>query len=59
MEVILYGLLAVIVIAFWRAARGRSVDQLLEAAHRHHRPVHRVNDIQSVVVCWILFRSFL
>ncbi len=43
MEMILYVLLAVMVIAFWRAAGGRGYDRLLEAGHRHHRQVLRVN----------------
>ncbi len=36
MEMILYVLLAVIVIAFRRAAGGRGFDQVPEAGHRHH-----------------------
>ncbi len=43
MGLILYVLLAVILIAFWRAGGGRGYDQLLEAGHRHHRHVLRVN----------------
>ncbi len=43
MEMIPYVLLAVIVIAFWLTAGGRSFDPLLEAGHRLHRLVLRVN----------------
>ncbi len=59
MEMILYGLLAVIVIAFWRAAGGRSFDQLVEAGRRHHRHVLRVNAKHPGGGAWKRHRAWM
>ncbi len=59
METVLYGLLAVIVIAFWRDAGGRGFDQLLEAGRRHHRLVLRVNAKHPRGGAWKRHRAWM
>ena len=36
---VLYLLLAILIVVFWRARAGRTYDQLLDAADHHHHQV--------------------
>ncbi len=59
METVLYVLLGVIVVAFWRAAGGRGFDQLVEAGRRHHRHVLRVNAKHPRGGAWKRHRAWM
>jgi hypothetical protein len=41
----LYLLLGALLIAFWRARAGRTLDQLLDSGHHHHHQVLATNKI--------------
>ena len=48
----LYALLVALAIMFWRAVRGRSLDELIERGSHDHHEVHRVIDKHPIGGSW-------